>query len=1132
MAWVVSASPGGASVTVGGSASTAVLNNLTNGTTYAVTVHAINGVGIGPNSAPVSVTPGRASSPPLQVQLQVADGALFVSWSVPADIGGSPITSYTVTASPGGATVSSPTTSAVLSGLTNGTAYTVTVSATNGFGLSPPSATAGPLAPGTTPGAPTAVSAVRGNASAAVTWTAPASTGGRPINGYTVTAAPGGATATTTGATSVTVPGLTNGTAYTFTVRASNAIGLGPASAPSTAITPATTPGAPIAATATPGQGTITVAWTAPADTGGLPLLQYRVTTLPGGATTLVAGTSTTLTLSSAVNYTFTIAASNAVGFGPDSAPTTATTTCGCSGVSTCCDGCFPRAIGGSCSDGRFCTVGETCQANGTCGQGTARDCTGAVTVNQCQTPTCDTQQDLCVASPKPNNTACNDTNLCTTVDVCVSGTCTGQSPVTCPETDCRQAGTCTPATGLCVSAPKADGSMCAGPVNTESQCASGACQAVSCVPGFGNCNTATPDCETDLRSDVNSCGLCGQACRTGNRFLNARTRCANAGCVFLGCNPGWRDADGDCTTGAETCNTGCETCQALGDGSFDIPDDGADNDCAGGDSTNTEVLGWYVDSSFTPAGTAACPGGAARGTRGCPFTSLYDVSFAASQQSWMPPGPSRRYVYVAQGNYVDVGTVFETTVPLIYAGGYVRTALGAWTRDGMASIVTSSTGGAVTAARLQPTAGWGAFDGFTFSQKLEVSGNFVLRRVANPSGDTVATGAAAVGIVESSQLRGLDASDIALRNHAFNWKLIDSNIGLGGLPCIQTGWVIQGSQIQGNAAFSPYAGSSNIAILNSNFTGDLGPGPNGFSYQLLLRDVVVSGSLSAGYVTLTPGWQSTLRRVRALNNSYVANATVRECEFNSSQSVQGSFSMVDMEASVVERSHPTSSVSVTQGSVRRSRIRASRILFNVGATYSENVLLGSIQAPSNQCGSTEPRFVLTNNYIQGSPVEAYTLRLMPGSADPSCKRTVISNNVFRSGSASSTAIVEDHAVADPAAVINNAFVGFAPTQIYLDEATSPLADVSRLNTLSQLSACARGGNVAFATDALAGVVSSDLASPLVGRITTGPLIDAARSLPYSCDAWTLGASTTDFTGSNARVCRTAQDIGAYEVCP
>ena len=89
----------------------------------------------------------------------------------------------------------------------------------------------------TVPGAPTNVVGTAGNAQVSVAFTAPASNGGAVITSYTVTASPGAITATGT-ASPIVVTGLTNGTAYTFTVTATNSVGTGPASAASAAVTP------------------------------------------------------------------------------------------------------------------------------------------------------------------------------------------------------------------------------------------------------------------------------------------------------------------------------------------------------------------------------------------------------------------------------------------------------------------------------------------------------------------------------------------------------------------------------------------------------------------------------------------------------------------------------------------------------------------------------------------------------------------------------------------------------------------------------------------------------------------------------------------------------------------------------
>ena len=88
------------------------------------------------------------------------------------------------------------------------------------------------------PDAPTIGTATGGNAFASVTFTAPTNVGGGAITGYTVISSPGSITGTGS-ASPITVSGLTNGTAYTFTVVATNAYGTGPTSAASNSVTPA-----------------------------------------------------------------------------------------------------------------------------------------------------------------------------------------------------------------------------------------------------------------------------------------------------------------------------------------------------------------------------------------------------------------------------------------------------------------------------------------------------------------------------------------------------------------------------------------------------------------------------------------------------------------------------------------------------------------------------------------------------------------------------------------------------------------------------------------------------------------------------------------------------------------------------
>jgi hypothetical protein len=200
---------------------------------------------------------------PDQIAAFGANGSAYVGWNPVLVDNGSPVRSYTVTASPGGATVTVSAASfarrgyAIVPGLANGTGYTFTVTAANAVGTSAPSLPSAPVTPpaslGAVPGAPTSLAAYADGGNVSLHWNPPASAGGTPLIGYTISA-PGRAPVTLTGhtvnwATSsrniyTTVGGLRTGTPALFQITADNVAGPGAAAAVSVV---------PGAATACPG---------------------------------------------------------------------------------------------------------------------------------------------------------------------------------------------------------------------------------------------------------------------------------------------------------------------------------------------------------------------------------------------------------------------------------------------------------------------------------------------------------------------------------------------------------------------------------------------------------------------------------------------------------------------------------------------------------------------------------------------------------------------------------------------------------------------------------------------------------------------------------------------------------------
>lgn len=291
---------------------------------------------------PVGATPPGA---PTGVTGAPLDHAVALSWTAPASDGGSPITGYRITPYIG-TTAQAPvltgsaSTSFTVAGLTDGTSYTFTVAAVNAAGNGPDSAASGPITPqpAPPPGPPTGVTATAADASAALSWTAPASDGGSAITGYRITPYVSGnpQTPISTGSTATTynATGLTNGTTYTFTVAAINSSGAGAESVASTPVTPAPAglPGAPTGLVGSPRDSAVALIWTVPSSDGGSPITGYRITPYIGATAQTPVSTGSTATgftvtgLTNGTAYTFTVAAINAVGTGAASAASAAVT--------------------------------------------------------------------------------------------------------------------------------------------------------------------------------------------------------------------------------------------------------------------------------------------------------------------------------------------------------------------------------------------------------------------------------------------------------------------------------------------------------------------------------------------------------------------------------------------------------------------------------------------------------------------------------------------------------------------------------------------------------------------------------------------------------------------------------------
>ena len=293
------------------------------GTTRHYRVAAINSVGVGEHSNVDSATTAPAVPDAPTALTAVANGTsrIDLSWTAPADDGGTDITGYRIEVSGNGTTwrdlrsdTNSDATEYSHTGLEPGTTRHYRVSAISAAGTGEPSDEASATTDPTVPDAPTGLAAAAdGQTRIDLSWTAPVYDGGAQVTGYRIEVSADSAATWTvlssnTGnaGTTYTQAGLKPGTARHYRVFAINVAGVSvDHSNVAHATTDAAVPGAPtgLAATAN-GISRIDLAWTEPDEDGGAPVTGYRIEVSTTGGVTWTALVDDTKTTSAAYSHT------------------------------------------------------------------------------------------------------------------------------------------------------------------------------------------------------------------------------------------------------------------------------------------------------------------------------------------------------------------------------------------------------------------------------------------------------------------------------------------------------------------------------------------------------------------------------------------------------------------------------------------------------------------------------------------------------------------------------------------------------------------------------------------------------------------------------------------------------------
>ncbi len=294
-----------------GSSSPITIYNLENGSTYAVSVSAVNIAGTGTASTSYYAFPYTVPDAPTIKSSTPGDSSVVISFYAPSSNGGSSITGYSIVDNDDNTYVSGTSSPLTVSGLTNGTEYTFYVKASNaaGSGSASDATTALPYA---LPYAPTNITTTVGDSYVDVSFSAPTYTGGHPITYYNIS---DNNSIDVSGTSSpILISNLTNGTEYTFYIKAYNQYG--PGNAASFTVTPYTVPDAPVIKSSISENATGRIYFTIP-NNNGSEITAYQIIDASNTQYTTNNTTKSPVIIYNLTNgntYTFYLVAVNAAG--------------------------------------------------------------------------------------------------------------------------------------------------------------------------------------------------------------------------------------------------------------------------------------------------------------------------------------------------------------------------------------------------------------------------------------------------------------------------------------------------------------------------------------------------------------------------------------------------------------------------------------------------------------------------------------------------------------------------------------------------------------------------------------------------------------------------------------------------